>query len=261
MLIVNADDFGRSVATTDNIVACFNECRITSTSAMVFMADSERASRLSAEHSLDVGLHLNFDEEFTGAAPTDLLKDYQGRVARFLTKNKYNQLMFNPMLIKEFEYLYAKQYEEFVRLYGRPPSHINGHHHMHLCSNVLLGDIIPHGSRVRRSFTFWKGERHIANRLYRRFVDAIVERRFSSTDMFFAATPFDDPNSLKRKVELSKRHNVELMVHLNSQKDLEYLMQKEFGETIREAPLGTFGELRGKWSSNKDVQQGLPVNR
>jgi hypothetical protein len=39
--------------------------RITSVSGMVFMRDSERAAELANNSDLDVGLHLNFSEEFT----------------------------------------------------------------------------------------------------------------------------------------------------------------------------------------------------
>ena len=66
MLIINADDFGRSVAETDAALRCYIAGRITSVSAMVFMADSERAAELAKENELDVGLHLNFTERFTG---------------------------------------------------------------------------------------------------------------------------------------------------------------------------------------------------
>jgi len=46
MLIINADDFGRSELETDVILKCYHERRITSTTAMVFMADSVRAADL-----------------------------------------------------------------------------------------------------------------------------------------------------------------------------------------------------------------------
>ena len=65
MLIINADDWGRSVAETDAALKCFRERRITSVSAMVFMGDSERAAELAKENKLDVGLHLNFTDRFT----------------------------------------------------------------------------------------------------------------------------------------------------------------------------------------------------
>ena len=44
MLIINADALGRSKAETDAVILCHANGRITSTSAMVFMTDSERAS-------------------------------------------------------------------------------------------------------------------------------------------------------------------------------------------------------------------------
>jgi YdjC-like protein/SIS domain len=75
MLIVNADDLGRSKAETDAAMVCYAKGRITSTSAMVFMTDSERASEAASGAGLDVGLHVNFSEEFSvGSVPTELRK-------------------------------------------------------------------------------------------------------------------------------------------------------------------------------------------
>ncbi|PYL02866.1 MAG: chitooligosaccharide deacetylase, partial [Verrucomicrobia bacterium] len=65
MLIINADDWGCSVAETDAALRCYKGGRITSVSAMVFMEDSERAAELAKENELDVGLHLNFTDKFT----------------------------------------------------------------------------------------------------------------------------------------------------------------------------------------------------
>jgi len=47
MLIVNADDWGRSLAETDAALRCLKRGRITSVSAMVFMQDFKRAARLA----------------------------------------------------------------------------------------------------------------------------------------------------------------------------------------------------------------------
>lgn len=253
MLIINADDFGIDMKTTDNIVKCFRENRITSTSAMVFMQDSERAAKLSAENGLEVGLHLNFDDEFTGDVPGCLLREYQGRVGKFLRRNKYNQIIYNPFLRKQFDYLYRAQHDEFIRLYRRSPSHINGHHHMHLCSNVLLGNVIPDGSRVRRSFTFERGQRNIANLLYRGLVDRMVKRSFVTTDMFFAAIPSGNREILMKHLDLAKIHNVELMVHLSSQLQCEYVMRQEFIDLIRHVPRGTYRDIPPDSSSSDPV--------
>lgn len=243
MLIVNADDFGRTESITDNIVRCFEDGRITSTSAMVFMLDSERAAHLALERNLEVGLHLNFDDPFTSPAQPPAVKECHERTSAFLRKSKYAQVLYNPMLHKPFEYLYQVQYQEFVRLYHRPPTHINGHHHMHLCGNVLFGNIIRRGLRVRRSFTFSKGERHLINRLYRKIVDTIVMRRFISSDMFFAAAASEPFSVLKGNVWLARSQNVELMVHVSSPQEVEFVMQPEFQEIVRSVPLGTYCDL------------------
>lgn len=224
---------------------CFRENRITSTSAMVFMQDSERAANLGLENNLDIGLHLNFDEQFTGDIPSVRLKEFLIQTGTYLTRSKFSQLIYNPMLQRQFEYLFNVQYEEFHRLYRRSPSHFDGHHHRHLCSNVLLGTIIPDGSRVRRSFTSMKAERSYAKSLYHRFVDGMVRRRYLTTDKFFAAGPSEEPNLLRQKVELAKHYNVELMVHLSVQGEVEYLMREDFIDNISQITCGTYGDLPG----------------
>ena len=259
MLIINADDFGKDMVTTDNIVFCFREKRITSTSAMVFMQDSERAASAGLENNLEVGLHLNFDDMFTGRPLAGRLTEYQGRVAKFLNSNKYSLLIFNPFLSREFDYLYKAQYEEFVRLYRRTPSHINGHHHMHLCSNMLIEGIIPKGQKVRTTFTFIKGERYTVNRLYRRLVHVVVKKRFVSTDMFFSVTLSEQRASLLRKMQLAKDHDVELMVHLSTREELEYLMRQDFMEAISSLTRGTYADLPIKRASNNGT--GLDYTR
>ena len=246
MLIVNADDFGKDESITNNILACFWEGRITSSSAMVFMRDSERAAQLALERKLEIGLHLNFDDPFTGLERARAVNECQARTSAFLKRSKYARVLYNPMLKNEFEYLYRSQYEEFVRLYQQPPTHINGHHHMHLCGNVLLGNIIPPGARVRRSFTFSMGERNFANLIYRRIVDAIVTKRFVSSDMFFAAVPSEPISVLRNNVMLSREHNVELMVHVSSPREVEFVMHTSFGEAIQEVSLGTYRDLPGR---------------
>ena len=64
MIIVNADDWGRSRSDTDAALACYKEERITSVSAMVFMEDSARAAELAKEMGIDVGLHINLTQPF-----------------------------------------------------------------------------------------------------------------------------------------------------------------------------------------------------
>src|SRR4029077_20103780 len=60
VLIINADDWGRSQETTDRIAECVAHGAVSSVSAMVFMEDSERSAVIARERGIDAGLHLNF---------------------------------------------------------------------------------------------------------------------------------------------------------------------------------------------------------
>src|ERR1700704_960924 len=228
MLIINADDFGRSAPETDAALRCHEQGRITSVSAMMFMEDSERAAELANKNELDVGLHLNFDEPFTGRNYPAELGKYHGTTSRYLIANKYAQVLYNPFLRKEFSYSYEAQAEEFVRLFRRRPSHIDGHHHMHLCANALLSKVIPAGVKMRRNFSFWPGEKSLLNRTYRALVDLWLARRYRLPDYFFDLTQCIQKRKLDRVAALAKASTVELMTHPVVREEREYLISDEF---------------------------------
>jgi chitin disaccharide deacetylase len=240
MLIVNADDWGRSVAETDAAFRCFKEKRITSVSAMVFMRDSERAAELAKNNDLDVGLHLNFAEKFTANECPEKLRDYNRRIVRFLTRNRYSPLLYNPLLRREFSYSYAAQTEEFVRLFGKEPSHIDGHHHMHLCGNLLLTAVVPAGMKMRRNFSFWPGEKSWLNRTYREFVDGWLSRRYLLADYFFDLSQSIQEKKLGRVVTLARSNKVELMAHPIVPMESEYLLSNEFETILQCLELGSY---------------------
>ena len=241
MLIINADDLGRSVAETDAALRCYRGGRITSVSAMVFMQDSERAARLVKGYELDdVGLHLNFSEEFTDKNCSETLKEAQGRIIRFLTRSKYAQLLYNPFLRETFAYSYHAQVEEFVRLFEKSPSHIDGHHHMHLCANLLLSNLIPTGMKLRRNFSFWPGEKSFLNRAYRGLVDSWLARRHRLPDYFFDLTQCIQEKKLERVVALAKSKNVELMTHPVLRTEANYLMSDELQVILQRLEIGGY---------------------
>jgi predicted glycoside hydrolase/deacetylase ChbG (UPF0249 family) len=240
MLIINADDWGRSAAETDAALRCYKANRITSVSAMVFMHDSERAAELAKENDLDTGLHLNFSETFTGKSNSERLTDYHNRIVRFLRSNKYAQLLYNPFLGNAFSYSCRAQMEEFARLFGSQPSHIDGHHHMHLCANMLLSNLIPGGMRMRRNFSFLPGEKGLLNRAYRGVVDRWLARRYRLADYFFDLTQCIQEKKFDRVVALAKLRNVELMTHPVVQREAEYLMSNEFGELLQRLEVGGY---------------------
>jgi len=240
MLIINADDWGRSVADTDAALGCYKRGRITSVSAMVLMEDSERAAELAKENELDVGLHLNFTDKFTTNQYPQTLGNYHSEIVRFLRGHKYSQLLYNPFLRKGFAYSYEAQVEEFARLYTKPPSHIDGHHHMHLCANVLLSNTIPAGAKLRRNFSFWPGEKSVLNRTYRWLVDRWLARRYCLPDYFFDLTQCIEEKKLDRVAALAKSSDVELMTHPIVNKEEAYLMSDEFQEILQRLEIGHY---------------------
>jgi predicted glycoside hydrolase/deacetylase ChbG (UPF0249 family) len=147
------------------------------------MADSERAAALAKESGLNVGLHLNFTQPFD-TAPCE----HHDRIVKFLHSNKFAFLLFHPTLRRDFEHSFRRQLDEFISLYGAKPTHFDGHHHMHLCTNMLFAGLIPRGQKVRRSFSFSTGEKGAANRFYRSFIDKVVSRRYACTDYLFSLT-------------------------------------------------------------------------
>lgn len=210
---------------------------------MVFMEDSGRAAELANEAGIDVGLHLNLTEPFSGEVRVRLLREYQDRISGFLTLNRYAFLLYNPALEKEFRHVFQSQLDEFVRLYGRPPSHIDGHHHQHLCINMLLGRVIPEGVKIRRNFHFWPGEKGLLNRAYRRSVDLMLGRRYRLTDFFFALSQCLHGDRMARVAGLARTATVELMTHPASATEHAYLMSDDYHARLGGLEKGTYATL------------------
>ena len=243
MLIINADDLGRSKIATDNILACHANRRLSSTSAMVFMADSERAAELALASGIDVGLHINFSESFTGTSVSPQLRAAHERIRRFLKSSKYALIFFHPFLCAQFRQVYAGQYAEFLRLYRRPPSHLDGHQHLHLATNMLFQGILPAGTKVRRSFSFQPGEKGAFNRWYRDRIDRHLARHHRLTDYFFALSHNFTIERVQRIVAISRESNVEFMTHPEIPADYHFLMSPEFGQVVAPARMVGYDAL------------------
>jgi chitin disaccharide deacetylase len=240
MLIINADDLGRCEAATDRIMACVTANRVTAASAMVFMADSERAAELARRSGLDIGLHINFTEEFSGKSVPPELRNEQQRVSKFLRRSKYALLMYNPLLRHSFRKVFYAQLVEFERLYGSNPVRVDGHQHMHLCSNVLIDRLLPPGTQVRRNFSFSTGEKNLVNRTYRNAVDSTLRRRHRLTDYFFALSQHLQIKRLARVTMAAQQANVELMCHPEVDNEYRFLLSDEFANAIENVELGNF---------------------
>jgi len=239
VLIINADDWGSNSETTDRIFECVRHGAVSSASAMVFMADSERAAELALERGVDVGLHLNFTTPFTAQQVPAQLVRHQQLLMRFLRGNPLARTVFHPGLHRSFKYVMTAQLEEFRRLFDSEPARIDGHHHMHLCANVLLADLLPAGTIARRNFSFQSGEKSVANRLFRKIVDNKLAKQHRLTDYFFSLPPLEPAERLERIVGLAKRAAVEVETHPVNPEEYRFLMDGRIFNLIGEVPIAS----------------------
>lgn len=226
-LILNADDWGRDKNTTDRTLECFLRGTLSSVSAMVFMEDSERAAAISREHKIDAGLHLNLTLPFLQSGTSQRLLEHQQRLAKYLRHHRVGHIVFHPGLKKSFEYVVSAQIEEFARLYGQRPERIDGHHHAHLCANVVLGHLLPEGTIVRRNFSFNKGEKSFSNLLYRKTIDRVISRRHRLADFFYSLPPLEPRERLQGIFQLAEQSIVEVETHPVNQEEYHFLAEGE----------------------------------
>lgn len=118
--IVNADDFGLTPGVNRGIIEAHVEGIVTSASAMVRQPAAADAATLSAEHpELGIGLHVDLGEWAFVAGEWQAL---------------YNVVDIEDRAAVAREV--AHQVEKFQTLFGRPPTHLDSHQHVHQRSPV-----------------------------------------------------------------------------------------------------------------------------
>lgn len=238
MLIVNADDWGASISTTSKIEECVKTKVVNTVSAMMYMRDSRRACGIIKDLKIDTALHLNFTTPFDGGNIQERLLESQLKIVSYLKSKKAAQFIYNPLLQRHFDYVYKAQYDEYCELFGNPPQRIDGHNHMHLCANMLVGRFIPIKTRVRRNIHFVNEKKSMVNRAYRSVIDSFLTKRYSCADYFLHIHQFmhedtkERINRLQDLAELSKGADIELLVHPHQQADYEFVMSEEFQNII-----------------------------
>jgi hypothetical protein len=238
-LIVNADDWGRDPLTTRRILDCALRRTVSSVSAMVFMEDSERAAAVARKWGIDAGLHLNFTTPFSAPRSPARLIEHQRELARYLLGHRFARAVFHPALVRSFQYVMLAQLDEFRRLYEKTPDRLDGHHHAHLCANVLLQGLLPEGLLVRRNFSFQPGEKSWGNRLYRRIVDRMLSRQHRLVDFLFSLTPLEPERRLRRIFLLARQYAVEVETHPVNQQEYEFLAGGRIFRWTRELPIAS----------------------
>jgi predicted glycoside hydrolase/deacetylase ChbG (UPF0249 family) len=128
LLIVNADDFGRSAGVDDGIVRAHREGIVTSTTFMTNAPSTQHAASLArATPTLDVGVHLVLTYGRPLSDPTGVpsLVREDGSFCR------PTDLLARPIDRAEALTEYRAQYARARGLLGREPTHIDTHHWVH----------------------------------------------------------------------------------------------------------------------------------
>jgi predicted glycoside hydrolase/deacetylase ChbG (UPF0249 family) len=134
ILIVNADDCNLTEGVTRGILETHQRGLVTSTTVMVNLPGLERTrDLLEAVPALDVGLHLNltFGPPVLPPAPGASLVDASGRFVRDPPRQAQAA---DPRHIREE---LAAQAGRFQAVFGRRPSHLDSHHHVHRFPGVF----------------------------------------------------------------------------------------------------------------------------
>lgn len=246
MLIVNADDWGYDEQTTRAIADCHQVGGLTSTTAMVFMAGSEEGASLAGEHpQLGIGLHLNLFEEYSGDSVPAAVRDRQRCLLDRFQRMRLRRWVYDPRIRQRVDGVVADQLERFVELYGRRPTHVDGHHHSHMAANVLLSASLPRGTAIRNALSD-SDHPNPAKKLLRAARRRLVLSRFRSTDYFFSVEtvwPGLAGPPPPEKLDLAHQASVEVMVHPAYPREYGPLQSPEWVETLRRLPTGTFASL------------------
>ncbi len=119
-LIVNADDFGQSIAINKGIIMAHEEGIVTSASLMVrYEAAIDAAAYAEKNPTLGVGLHIDLGE--------------------WICTNDNWSALYEVVSLKDVQAVEKEvndQLESFYRILKRKPTHLDSHQHVHQRKNL-----------------------------------------------------------------------------------------------------------------------------
>jgi predicted glycoside hydrolase/deacetylase ChbG (UPF0249 family) len=122
-LIVNADDFGLTSGVSEGILEAHRHGIVTSTTMLVNRPIARAVLDRLADSDLGVGLHVNL----TLGRPLTRASSLTGADGQFVREPVVVAARARPAdVVREI----AAQIEAFERLLGRPPDHLDSHHHV-----------------------------------------------------------------------------------------------------------------------------------
>ena len=132
-LIVNADDFGLTAGVSRGILRAHREGVVTSTTVLASLSPQEELDAVAARSGLGLGLHFNltWGQPVSPASAVSSLVDGDGRFGRDL--GALQERARPDEVRRECE----AQIEAFGRRFGRAPTHLDSHHHVHRLPRVM----------------------------------------------------------------------------------------------------------------------------
>jgi predicted glycoside hydrolase/deacetylase ChbG (UPF0249 family) len=134
ILVVNADDFGLTPGVSRGILKAHRDGVVTSTTAVMNLEPQDDLdAQAAAESRLGIGLHVNLTWGAPVSPPGTVpsLVDGEGRFRR--DRELAARLASPDEVRRELE----AQLGRFARRFGRPPTHLDSHHHVHRQPEVM----------------------------------------------------------------------------------------------------------------------------
>ena len=132
LLIVNADDFGLSKGQNYGIIEACRRGVVTSTTALINGEAVEHAAQLSRElPELGVGMHFVLTLGLPLSPMPGLTRE--GQLGKWIWEMAEQDALPLDEIARELDC----QFNRFVDVFGREPTHIDSHHHVHMIPAIF----------------------------------------------------------------------------------------------------------------------------
>ena len=130
-----------------------------------------------------MGLHLNLTFGYNGPGVPVAIRERQARLVVYFG-SRVARNVYDPRMRRVIDAAINDQLVAFHDAFGRPPTHLDGHHHIHLCPTVALSAALSGFTRARVTASGPPAPRLGVRRALAAIDNAILRRRFLTPDRF-----------------------------------------------------------------------------
>jgi predicted glycoside hydrolase/deacetylase ChbG (UPF0249 family) len=240
VLIVNADDFGASPSASDPILELHALGVVSSASAMVRMRDTARAAPLARERGIPTGLHLNLTLPFDDPAVSGPAGTRQRRLTETFGRESWRGTRRERPDGRLLAGVIEDQLDCFRAAFGEP-THLDGHHHIHVHPAVL--EHLPDGLPIRPILSIpAQADAEPSAR------ERALRRRFPGPELCFAfehVHPWLGGDGLQA-LEHSRHRSLEIMVHPQKERERTALMSAQWRDALAALTVGSYADLTSR---------------